>query len=116
MLKPIPAAQKEAANQALGAYCGIKIAPHLRDKVRLVYQWWGDAVALIEQHPHNAVPKRWVDIPIARFKYDCEEGTWWLFQRDRCQRWQFYKEQPDSSEFIRLFEEINGDPTGIFWR
>ena len=40
---------------------------------------------------------------------------WTLFWRDRNHRWHRYKYTAPTTEIARLLEEIDRDPTGIFW-
>lgn len=62
---PIPAALKQTVDEEFAAYCERRIPLRVRDKVRLVHQWKGSRVTLIEQRPKWNNPAVWV--PLGRF-------------------------------------------------
>ena len=48
---PSPAAIKQIVDLEIAAYCDRKLPSHVLDKLRLVLQWRGTKVTLIEQRP-----------------------------------------------------------------
>ena len=48
---PIPAALKQTVDQEVADYCDQKLPPHVLYRVRLVHQWRGNWVTLVEQRP-----------------------------------------------------------------
>ena len=112
---PIPAALKQTTDQELAVYCDQKVPLHVLDRVRLVHQWRGSSVTLIEQRPWWRDEITWLDSPIAQFRYDAQTNDWTLYWRDRNQRWHRYEEHPGSRSINRLLAEVDQDPTGIFW-
>jgi hypothetical protein len=61
---PIPAALKQTVDQEVADYCDQKLPPHVLDRVRLVHQWRGNWVTLVEQRPLWDDPILWVDNPV----------------------------------------------------
>ena len=114
---PIPAALKQTVDQDLAAYCEQKVPLHVRNQVRLVHQWRGSKVTLIEQRPLWSDPTQttWVDSPLAQFRFDDQRNDWTLHWRDRNQRWHSYNQLPGARSLTRLLAEVDQDPTGIFW-
>jgi hypothetical protein len=56
----------------------------------------------------------WSRVPVAQFRYDAEHNHWTLYCADRNSRWHRYDlVAPGTVE--QLLEEIDHDPTGIFW-
>ena len=86
---PVPAALKQTVDQEVADYCDQKVPLHVLDKVRLVYQWRGNCVTLVEQRPYWKDPTggEWLDSPVAQFRYDEHQRDWTLHWRDRNQRW-----------------------------
>jgi len=52
---------------------------------------------------------------VARLSWSVSRREWTLFWRDRDHRWHRYKYTAPTTEIARLLEEIDRDPTGIFW-
>ena len=112
---PISAALKHTVDQELTAYCERKIPLHVRDKGRLVHQWHGIRVTLIEQRPWWKDETTWLDSPVAQFRFNYFANDWTLYWRDRNQRWHRYEEHLGSRSITCLLVEVDQDPTGIFW-
>jgi hypothetical protein len=52
---------------------------------------------------------------IAQLRYDSETATWSLYCCDRNERWFLYFDIEPSRDVRPLLNEIDEDPTGIFW-
>ena len=57
----------------------------------------------------------WTRFPIARLRYTKTTKTWSLYWRDRNVRVHEYDLVPPTSRVDDLLEEIDRDPTAIFW-
>jgi hypothetical protein len=57
----------------------------------------------------------WTREPIARLTYSKQAGSWTLYYADRNERFQRYWECEPSAHVADLLEEIDADPTCIFW-
>jgi hypothetical protein len=57
----------------------------------------------------------WTTLGIARLRYNGRRGDWTLYWRDRNARWHRYDQIEPSSHVTTLLDEIEADPTGIFW-
>ena len=112
---PIPPVLKQSIDEEITAFCDKKVPLKVRDRVRLVHQWRGDKVTLVEQRPLWDDTSRWVDSPIAQFRHDAKLNDWTLHWRDRNQRWHSYEDLPGARHQSRLLVEVDRDPTGIFW-
>jgi hypothetical protein len=53
--------------------------------------------------------------PVARLRYVHKHRHWALLWRDRNQRWHRYGLVKPTADVIALLEEIERDPTCIFW-
>jgi hypothetical protein len=52
---------------------------------------------------------------IAQFRFDPSTGQWTLYCADRNSKWHKYLDVEPTSRFDTLLEEVNKDPTGIFF-
>jgi hypothetical protein len=52
---------------------------------------------------------------IAQLRFDPGSQTWSLFWADRNERWHRYDDLEPTVLISSLLEEIDDDPTGIFW-
>lgn len=57
----------------------------------------------------------WTRFPIARLRYTKSRTEWSLYWRDRNLRFHRYDLVEPTAEIRRLMDEIDRDPTGIFW-
>jgi hypothetical protein len=83
--------------------------------VEVRFRFEGNAVILFEHRPAFQCPGEWVEIPIARFRYFVARQEWVLFWKNRNSKWQRYDLIPASPSFEDLLEEVESDPTHIFW-
>jgi len=60
------------------------------------------------------MPDKWVDIPVAQFRYDPADNFWTLYWADRNCRWHPDMETDPVKDFDRLLQEIERDSTGIY--
>ena len=75
----------------------------------------GDSVTLFEEKPSFPDPSEWVDIVVAQFRYDLKKREWTLYSADRNSRWHEYWDIDPHKDFEVLLQEVEEDPTGIFW-
>jgi hypothetical protein len=57
----------------------------------------------------------WTRFPIARLRYTKTGKTWSLYWRDRNLRFHTYDRLRPTGNVDQLLDEIDRDPTGIFW-
>lgn len=99
----------------LRLFCEKRVAPEVRDRVKLTYGFRGNSVTLYEDRVGWRDPARWTHMPIAQFRFDERTGQWTLYCADRNSRWHEYGEIEPTSRFELLLEEVDRDPTGIFF-
>ncbi len=59
--------------------------------------------------------REWTRFPIARLRYTKASRTWTLYWRDRNLRFHLYAWVQPSKRVDDLLDEIDKDPTCIFW-
>jgi hypothetical protein len=99
----------------LTKHCHDRVPEHARQQVRLSYRIRGNYVTLMEHRPDFWEPDRWVDIPVAQFRFRPEGSRWYLYYPDRNVRWHKYYDLDPSEDLDDLLREVDEDPTGIFW-
>ena len=102
---------------AVIAYCDQRVPQHALYQVRME--------AVVDRHAVTLVERRapwrpefgpdWTRSPVARLRWSVSRREWTLFWRDCNHRWHRYKYTAPTTEIARLLEEIDRDPTGIFW-
>ncbi len=102
---------------AIRRYCEQRVPPDALDEVRIEAEVAGRAVTVVEcRGPwrENDGPE-WTRRGIARLRYTAKQKTWMLYWSDRNQRWQKYDLIAPSADVRALLDELDRDPTGIFW-
>jgi hypothetical protein len=96
-------------------YCDSRVPAHLRDEARVHATHRGKNVTIYDcRPPRHPELKEWSRVPIAQLRYDAEHKHWTLYYADRNSRWHRY-DLIDPGTVDQLLEEIDSDPTGIFW-
>ena len=111
----LPDTVKHQVETVLRAFCERRVPPEVRDKVRLTYDFRGNAVTLYEDRPQWTDPSQWGHLAIAQFRFDTANGQWTLYCADRNAKWCEYLDADPASRFESLLEEVDKDPTGIFF-
>jgi len=112
---PLPDTTRRSIDDMLNAFCAKRVPAHLHDQIRLDFQFRGDSVTLYEERPAYFNPRQWVKTVVAQFRYSSSSNTWTLYCADRNSRWHKYMDTEATPDFHSLLDEINEDPTGIFW-
>lgn len=110
----LPPDLKKTADEALAGFCRGAV-PRLPGRMRLVHQWEGSRVTLLEQRPHTQEPGVWGESPVAQFRFHEGRGAWTLHWRDRHDHWRPCEEPGEVRNIQRLLAEVGQDPEGVFW-
>lgn len=112
----LPILIRTLVEKKLDAFCSKRIPPHAAHQVRLSYKIRGASVTLYEHRaPWRAGDTEWTAMSIAQMKYDAKAGVWTLYCADRNSRWHKYTTAAPSKDIDSLLDEIDRDPTHIFW-
>ena len=112
---PLSETVKQQVETLLRRFCERRVPVEARDKVRLTYDFRGNAVTLYEDRPRGKDPGQWGHMAIAQFRFDQANEEWTLYCADRNSKWHEYLEVDPTSRFESLLEEVDQDPTGIFF-
>lgn len=111
----IPKLLRDTVEAQLREYCERKFPERVRDQLRLTYAIRGNSVTLIEERPSYLNPAVWSRLPVAQFRYDETDRDWVLYCADRNGRWMIYGGVAPTRDLHKLLDEVDRDPTGIFW-
>lgn len=107
--------QTALVERLLDAMCAPHPDPAISSQVRLGYRMEGYAVVLFESRPAFDSPRDWQNHDVAKLKFVKSQGTWQLFCQFRDLEWHIHEPLPSSPELEVLVNEVQHDPTGIFW-
>lgn len=107
--------QKKKVSNILDKFCKNRIPERARDQIKLDYNIRGDHVTLFEKRRYYKDPKQWTEKKIAQFRYNSENNNWTLYWWRHTGRWYKYEEVQPSNNLQRLVNEVDEDPTAIFW-
>lgn len=112
----IPSAVKLVVESSLISFVEQRVPPHVRDKVGIGYRFRGNSVTLFERRvPFRDPGGEWTESHIAQFRFNPEKNTWSLYWSDRNSKWHEYDNIEASEDFDVLLQEVDQDPTAIFW-
>lgn len=97
-------------------FCHEQTPEHLRDQMRLEVDVRGRSITIVERRPlWNDPSAEWTRMKVAQLRYDDSGPSWTLYWRDSRERWHRYDDLDPSETISALLDEINEDPTGIFF-
>ncbi len=112
---PIPENIRIRAEHILDKYCIEAIPEHAQDQIRIGYLAKGMTITLFEIRPSFMNPSDWQTFDVARFRFNKTRDQWILYWRDQNLKWHIYDRIAPSPDFLDLLNEVDGDPTRIFW-
>jgi hypothetical protein len=99
--------------QRVREYCAAKVPEALQDQVRVEVTRRGDALTIVERRcPWTPEIAEWSSQRVARLR--CAGVVWTLDCADSRGRWYRFDPFPTGT-LDDLLEQIDEDPTGIFW-
>jgi len=107
--------QRARVTKRLAAFCDARVPASVRNKLRVGFRIKGNEVVLFEERPDFHLPNEWHEMAVAKFKYVGTRGLRRLYCQHRDCRWHEYQALPAARSFDQLLDEVDADPTGIFW-
>lgn len=95
-----------------------KIPLHARGQVRIELDVDARSVTILECRPPWDPERKgpeWTRTPVARLRYTRSRREWTLYWPDRDSRFHLYDLTSPTANIGTLLEEIDRDPTAIFW-
>jgi hypothetical protein len=98
-------------------FCEQRVPPQALHQVRSELVLSRSAATIVERRApwREDFGPEWTSRGVARLRYTAKSGLWTLFHSDRNGRWHRYDLIGPTREVRVLLDEIDRDPTGIFW-
>lgn len=98
-------------------YCEQRVPPDVLDQLRVDLVVSRGAVTIVERRPpwREGIGPEWTTHGIARLRYTVRSGLWTLYWKDRNARWHRYDLIEPTRDIRVLLDEVDRDPTCIFW-
>ena len=96
-------------------WCRDRVPEDVRDQLRVEADLDTRHVTILECRPPWDGQGEWTRLPVARLRFTKASGLWALYWRDRHQRFHLYDRIAASKNVQLLLDEIDQDPTAIFW-
>jgi Protein of unknown function (DUF3024) len=98
-------------------WCRRRVPEHIRNQVRVECDTGPRQLTIVECRPlwREAIDPEWTRLPVARLRYTQTTGTWTPYWRDRNLSFHRYDQIEPSPDIGNLLDEIDRDPTAIFW-
>jgi hypothetical protein len=98
-------------------WCEQRVPAHVRDQIKVECDVTPRHLTIVECRPpwREDMSAEWTRFPIARLYYTKATRQWSLYWRDRHLRFHVYDRITPSPRIDDLLQEIDRDPTAIFW-
>jgi hypothetical protein len=98
-------------------WCEQRVPAHVRDQIKVECDVTPRHLTIVECRPpwREDMSAEWTRFPIARLYYTKATRQWCLYWRDRHLRFHVYDRITPSPRIDDLLQEIDRDPTAIFW-
>lgn len=102
---------------AVRHYCEQRVPPHALHQVRSELVLTRGSVTIVERRApwREDYGPEWTSRSVARLRYTATSGAWTLYWSDRNGRWRRYDLIEPTPDVRVLLDEVDRDPTGIFW-
>jgi hypothetical protein len=96
-------------------YCEERTPVEHADTIRIESTVRGKTVTIVERRPPwNGVGEQWTSQGVARMRYDPDSSAWARYWSDSNGRFHLY-DMIEPGPVSSLLDEIERDPTCIFW-
>jgi nicotinamidase-related amidase len=108
--------EQRVLERLLSRFYDRRVLAHVQHETRLGHTIRGRSVTLYQTRPgFDEEPAKSQRSPIAQFRFDARTGLWSLYCRDRSRQWRLYDGVAPAKDFETLLDEVDRDPTYIFW-
>ena len=107
----------ESDLELIAHYCESETPDEMRDQARVEFRTRGSTVTIVECRPpwREDFGPEWTEQEMARMKFNAESLGWTLYWFDSNSKAHRYDQLQPHRPMKQLLDEIDRDPTGIFW-
>ncbi len=110
----LPPLIRQFADMQLTKLCDRRSPAELQHEIKVTYATFGNNVTITQHRTAWDNPKEWVAIKVALLVYAPRSNVWTLYCFDRNERRAEYPSE-STADLASLIDEVDADPTGIFW-
>lgn len=96
-------------------WCASRVPAELHNELVVECDVAADHLTIVECRPPWRGHGDWTRSRVAQLRYTPLTGLWTLYYCDQRDRFQLYPDAAPRRTLERLLDEIDADPTGIFW-
>jgi hypothetical protein len=99
-------------------WCEARVPTRIRSELRVEVDVEPRHLTILECRPPwrpDDPNREWTRFPIARLRYTKANRTWTIYWRDRNLKFHLYDRTGPSERIEDVLDEIDRDPTCIFW-
>jgi hypothetical protein len=111
----LPDATRKYVSELFNQRIEAGLTPKRREYLRLRDSFRGNSVTLHEDRPRMLGQDGWSSLGVALFRLNPTTGTWSLYWRDSRERWLEVEEFEPSIDLGELLDEVDQDPSHLFW-
>jgi hypothetical protein len=113
----LPEAIAHEVEREVAVFCDARVPAELRNQIRLEFSVRGNAITIMERRPpwRDDLGPDWSSTKVAQLRFEPTGQAWDLYCSDASGRWFRYDEAEPSRDVGPLLDEIDADPTGVFW-
>lgn len=112
----LPVLVKILVEKKIDAFLKKRLPSWAAAEVRLSYTFRGNTATIFEHRaPWREGDTEWTGMSVAQLRYVGTSGKWALYCADRNSRWHEYTNVAPAKDIDSLLDEIERDPTHIFW-
>jgi hypothetical protein len=111
----LPRDQREQVERLLGEFCENRVPPQHRGMIRYEFAIRGSSVTLTEFRPSSTAGGAWIDLAVAKFRFNAAISEWTVFWQRANGRWQLCAWRRPARRFATVLAEVVTDSYGTFF-
>ncbi len=101
----------------VATYCASRVPSELADQIRIEHRTRGNTITIYELRPpwREDLGPEWTSSRVCTLQWDPDTELWRIYARDRNDSRLDYPYAEPAASVANLLDELDRDPTGIFW-
>ena len=107
--------ERDQIDRLVGGFCRRHSPERIRNELRIEYRISRHDVLIFEARPERDDASRWLQLGVAKLKFNRPASEWRLFWLRATLKWEAYEPLPSNRSLSVLVHEIDRDPHGCFF-